>query len=361
MSSSTVQAVVGPAVDRVLDLGPPGGVVGLLIDDDLGLAAGGVADLEGTPVRTTTSFDLASVTKVAATISGLLRLVSHGLLAWDDPVARYVARSGCHPATTVRDLAWHRAGLWEWQPLYLAENPVVVRRDLPLRYPPGQERHYSDLGFMVLGEILAAASGMPLEEAVQELVAAPLGLASFRFGGDPECAASARGDDAERRMVATGEPYPIVVEVTRAHAWRESEIRGEANDGNCRHVFAGVSGHAGLFATAADLLRLAGSLAQNEPEEAWHGSNLVDLVRDGPDPGQAMGWRSTEVTWRDRATRLLWHTGFTGTAIGFIPGAGVAIALLTNRLLANEPVTSCELWRSTLQEIPDLSITEGFR
>ncbi|MFP3786476.1 hypothetical protein, partial [Burkholderia sp. SIMBA_024] len=61
-------------------------------------------------------------------------------------------------------------------------------------------------------------------------------------------------------MVATGEPYPILT--SRRHfAWREEEITGAANDGNCFHAFGGIAGHAGLFSTADDLLTLGTALA----------------------------------------------------------------------------------------------------
>jgi serine-type D-Ala-D-Ala carboxypeptidase len=180
-------------------------------------------------------------------------------------------------------------------------------------------------------------------------VTAPLGLARTGFGPvQPPAAATAIGDASERRMVATGQPYPILAEA-RDLAWREGEILGTANDGNCFHAFGGVSGHAGLFSTADDLLTLGTALASSaEHEDLWHPDAVADLYRDGPDLGQALGWRSDAVRVDGREQRMLWHPGFTGCALGFIPGAATAVVLLSNRLLAVEPATTETLWRSAL-------------
>lgn len=332
---------------------PRGVVAGVITDAGRDVAAGGLADLAGTAMTAGTAFDIASVSKVAATTTAVLRLVSSGELGFDDPVDRFVPGTACAPGTTVRHLLQHRAGLWEWQPLYLdrahAGDPAMAIDAIPLRYALDEGRHYSDLGFMLLGRVIAAIAGQPLDAAVRELVTAPLGLVRTGYGpvGQP-VASSAVGDAAERRMVATGVPYPVLTADTD-FAWRDDEISGVVNDGNCFHAFGGVSGHAGLFSTADDLLTLGAALAAPERHpELWNPDAVAELFRDGPDTGQALGWRSDTVAVAGRPTRMLWHPGFTGCALGIVPGAGASAVLLTNRLFASEPAPTETLWRAAL-------------
>ncbi len=331
---------------------PHGVVAGVVTAEGRDVADSGLADIAGTPMTVPTRFDVASVTKVAATSTSILRLVSRGDLRFDDLVATYLPGTACAPETTLRHLLQHRAGLWEWQPLYLddGDRPSDSVIDaLPLRYGLDESRHYSDLGFMLLGRIVAAVAGMPLAHAVRELVTEPLGLRHTTFGPvAAPVASTAVGDTAERRMVATGEPYPILT-ARRHFPWREDEIAGVADDGNCFHAFGGVAGHAGLFSTADDLLTLGAALAAPERHaDLWHPDVVAELFRDGPDRGQALGWRSDTVLMRGREQRMLWHPGFTGCALGVLPDTGTAAVMLSNRLLASEPATTESLWRSAL-------------
>lgn len=343
------------AVDAVLahPSAPLGAVAGIASVQASSLCATGAGSLDGTPTTPETAFDLASVTKVAATTTMILRLVAQGDLDLDAEVARFLPGTSCAPETTVRDLLQHRAGLWEWQPLYLFDDaPFATIDALPLRYPPGSARHYSDLGFMLLGRIIAHVVGAPLDAAFGSLVAKPLGLTRTGFGPvAAPVAAGAAGDDAERRMVETDEPYPVLA-LRRDFPWREHEIIGVADDGNCAHAFDGVAGHAGLFSTAGDLLALGSALARpHEHPELWSVESVAEFFRDGPDAGQALGWRSERVHIDGRPERMLWHPGFTGCAFGVIPDAGTAVVLLSNRLFAAEPASTDALWRTALPEL----------
>ena len=359
------------AVTAVLatDAAPRGAVAGVVTDAGRDIAAGGLADLAGTPMTVATAFDIASVSKVAATTTAILRLVSRGDLGFDDPVDRFVPGTACAPGTTVRHLLQHRAGLWEWQPLYLdhahAGDPAAAADAIPLRYGLDEGRHYSDLGFMLLGRIVAAATGLPLDAAVRELVTAPLGLDRTGYGPvDRPVASSAVGDAAERRMVATGEPYPLLT-TERDFAWRDGEIAGVVNDGNAFHALGGVAGHAGIFSTADDLLTLGAALAAPERHpELWDPDAVAELFRDGPDAGQALGWRSDTVAVAGRQERMLWHPGYTGCALGLVPGTGTAAVLLANRLFAATPAPTDLLWRTALPAVLDdqtLRENEGTR
>lgn len=332
---------------------PLGAVTGVVTPAGREVAVGGRATTAGEAVGRDTAFDLASVTKVVGTTTAVLRLVQEGLLRLDDPVARFAPSAPCVDGTTVRHLLLHRAGLWEWQPLYFAgADPFATIGALPLRYRLDEGRHYSDLGFQLLGRIIEAAAAMPLAEAVRTLVTAPLGLDRTGFGpANGPVASSAIGDAAERRMTRTGEPYPILID-DPDFAWREDEIAGVANDGNCFHAFGGVAGHAGLFSTVDDLLTLGAALATpDEHAHLWHPELVAEFFRDGPDAGQAIGWRSESVHVDGREERMLWHPGFTGCALGIIPATRTAVALLSNRLLAPEPVPTQTLWHDALPEL----------
>jgi CubicO group peptidase (beta-lactamase class C family) len=356
MNTAAARMVAAPPSGSAAT-GAPAGVA-------LGLRAGAVeltavagrrtAGADAAPMTVRTSHDLASVTKILATATALIRLVSDGSVGLDDPVARYVPAfaGGGKDAVTVRQLLLHRGGLWEWQPLYLgsrsAEEAFEYAATLELRYAPGSARRYSDLGFMLLGRVVAVAAGARLDHAVRQLVTQPLGLADTRFGAPvgPDVAASAFGDAAERRMVATGTPYPIVTRDTGFIGWRQEPVAGEVNDGNAFHAFGGVSGHAGLFAPLSDLLRFGAVLsAYREYETLWNPSVVETFLSPGPDDGQVLGFRSYQFTVDGETVTMYGHTGFVGCAVGFVPGADIAVALCGNRLLTSAtPATTDELW-----------------
>lgn len=338
--------------------GPAGVVVGVATAAGTRVAALGAADGAGRPVGVGTRFDVASVSKVVATTTAIQRLASDGLVNLDDPVDRY-APGICNPSTTVSMLLRHRAGLWEWQPLYLARNPDGTSTDpfdalaaLPLRYRPDTVRAYSDLGFIALGRLVERVSGLSLPRAVADLVTGPLAMRETTYGPvDGDVAASAPGDGVEQEMIRTGTPYPVLYP-PQDLAWRSYELVGEVNDGNCHRAFRGVSGHAGIFSTAGDLLLLGRSLAQaSERSDLWRPAITERMFDDGPDLGQAMGWRSQSVLVAGTPHRMLWHPGFTGCALGLIPGLGVSITLLSNRLLADTPQPTATLWATALESL----------
>lgn len=302
---------------------------------------------EPLPMTVTTSHDLASVTKVAATTAALLALADAGAVRLDDPVRRYLPGTTADP--TIDDLLLHRAGLWEWWPTYCdVTDPAAgaqLVRELPLRYPPRTARHYSDLGFILLGQVVEAAAGSPLPAAVQELVLTPVGMASTAFAhpvGD-EVAAGATGDSIEVRMLESGEPYPVPRSPTDFAGWRDHVIVGEVADGNAFHTFGGVSGHAGLFSTVADLLRLGEALCHGTWQPAA-------FLRGGPDDGQSRGFRSWSTTVGDCATTAFGHPGFTGTTFAVLPRHDATVVLATNRLhVPGEPTPNEHLWGPALQ------------
>jgi serine-type D-Ala-D-Ala carboxypeptidase len=299
-------------------------------------------DLSPLPVRPSTLFDLASVSKIVTTLA-VMRLRAAGALDLDAPVRSLLPAfsGGLKDAVTVRSLLWHRGGLWEWWPLYaeapdgpgvLGDPDAAVARAaaLPLRYAPYSGRYYSDLGFQLLGGIVAAACGADLRTAVADLVTGPLGLRATSYGpvATPDVAATSQGDAWERRMIATGSPYPVPVRAVPEG--RDHWLRGEVNDGNAHHAFGGAAGHAGIFSTAPETARLGSVMLGGHPD--WPPGVVAEFAAAGPDPAQALGWRRSRVTTPGGTVTVLGHPGFTGTELSVAPSRGLAWTFLTNRL-----------------------------
>jgi CubicO group peptidase (beta-lactamase class C family) len=283
--------------------------------------------------------DAGSVTKILATTAALMTLVDAGELAVDDDAERYLPYLAGR-GVSVRDLLEHRAGLWEWWPLYvsgaLGPDAIAAAAALPPRYPVGAARHYSDLGFIMLGDLVARIAGEPLTDAVPRLALVPFGLTETRYAtpvdGGPVLASSA-GDAIEIRMIETGEPYPVAAHLRDFPSWRTHELVGEVNDGNAFHAFGGAAGHAGLFTTARDLLAFAdGMMSALDGEGPVRAETARSFTTAGADPGQALGFR----IWRDEAAAVdaIGHSGFPGVAFGVLPDVHASVAMITNRLHA---------------------------
>jgi CubicO group peptidase (beta-lactamase class C family) len=367
----TLQALADHFVSEApAGAGAPAGVVlGLSFQGQRTIVASGLASLrDRRPMTVDTAHDLASVTKVVGTTAALMRLISGGALSLDTKVASVLPLFAGDGGTTIRDLLQHQAGLWEWQPLYLApditDGAEAVLNGIAPRYPLRSGRHYSDLGFMYLGLVLEAVTGRSLGDALNELVFAPLSMlrTSFlkRSGSSavlpaPVMAASSLGDRAERTMVMTGEPYPVRWSEPRFQ-WREQELVGEVNDGNCYHAFHGVAGHAGLFSTADDLLSFAEALSSPGTSTELCSADVASMFfTPSSEPMQALGFRRMSIDIRGTQHPLLWHPGFTGCAVGFVPSMGLGITLASNRLLTDAaPVATISLWERLVDVAADL-------
>ncbi|WP_424529599.1 serine hydrolase domain-containing protein [Sphaerisporangium viridialbum] len=311
------------------------------------------------PLTIGTHHDLASVTKVVGTTTALMRLVSDRIVGLDTEVSRYLPgfRGGGKGSVTVRDLLLHRGGLWEWHPLYIAagdpEEAYRVAEELPLRYRPREGRHYSDLGFILLGRVVATAAGLALDQAVSELVLGPLGLDATRYAvpaGEP-VATGARDDRVEIGMLDSGTPYPVPYRSGDFSGWRRGPVHGRVADGNAYHAFGGISGHAGLFSTVPDLLRFASALSGYREHDALVRPEVArEFFAPGPDEAQALGFRRYRLRLGGETLTVLGHPGYVGCAVGFVPDRGVALALASNRLLVEgTPVPGETLWHELLK------------
>lgn len=276
------------------------------------------------PVRPGTRFDLASLTKVVATTTVTLALAGRGLIGLDDPVARHLPAATRLAAggATVRQLLAHTAGLpgsvkfYQW----CAGRDELLRAlyATPLQVPPGTRVTYSDLGFMVLGEMAAAVAGEPLDTLFRRLVAGPLGMAGTGYLPGPPAAGPRAGGFAATERRADGT------------AWT-----GVVHDENAR-VMGGVAGHAGLFSTASDLAAFAAWWAGGGggPVPAALRREAERCQTPGLDGRRGLGWARAGDrydilggTWPGSAVS---HTGFTGTSLALDAPSGVWVVLLTN-------------------------------
>lgn len=296
-------------------------------------------------VHADTIFDLASVTKVVSTTAAVMHLVSERKLSLSDTLGELLpgmADTDKAPIT-VEQLLTHRAGLWEWQPTWLhkkhsRDSVYAYLAALPLRYAPGERRAYSDIGFMLLGEIVERVSGSQLNDFVQREVFSPLGMHHTRYLPPPEwrsnIAATSQGNGYEQQMVASGKPYPILQEPPFSETfsgYRIDVLNGEVNDGNAWYGLDGVAGHAGLFSTIQDLAIFCQTLLNGG---GYGNAMLADPETVGRflqtpfDTNQALGlWR-----YEGGDGRISYgHAGFTGTEIMFRPDDQLIVIMLTNR------------------------------
>ena len=272
-----------------------------------------------------TIWDLASLTKVVGTTTAVMQLVDAGRLALDAPVQRYLPQwtGRDKDRVTVRHLLTHSAGLPSWRPLHKEstspEGALALVLATELDTVPGARMVYSDLGIVLLAQVVERVSGERLDAYLARHVFEPLGMRETMY----------RPPAALRERIAPTEWDP----------WRQRHLRGEVHDENA-FALGGVAGHAGLFSSGHDLARFArmylggGALdGRRIVSEATIGS--FTRVQDRALSHRALGWETP--TGRNSAgTRLsdraFGHTGFTGTSLWMDPGRDLFVLLLTNRV-----------------------------
>jgi beta-N-acetylhexosaminidase len=270
-----------------------------------------------------TIWDMASVTKVVALTTGLMLARDRGLVDLDAPVARYVP-SFAGPGkdrVTVRHLLTHSSGLpahrrlWELAPDRDAALALVDT--VSLDAPPGTRTVYSDLGAIVLTRVLETVTGEPFDAWAARHIFTPLGMRDAGFRPPAE-----RLD-----RIAPTERDP----------WRGRIVHGEVHDENAAWL-GGVSGHAGLFGTAEDLLAFGEWLVAGSgpvtvsPAVLNEFLRRQDLVRGS---SRALGWdtpsrNSSAGRWLSSGS--VGHTGFTGTSLWVDRDRQLVVVLLSNRV-----------------------------
>jgi CubicO group peptidase (beta-lactamase class C family) len=351
-----VDAIVEAAVGAnafpggVLAVGRDGALVHLRAFGRLSYDAGAAE------VATDTLYDLASLTKVVVTTTLSMILVDEGKLDLDARVhAFFPAFSGpAKERVTVRHLLTHSGGLQWWAPLYkeIQGKAAYLERivAMDLAYDPGAKSVYSDLGIILLGDILERVSATAFEDLAQKRVLQPLAMKDSRY----------RPPAALLDRIAPTENDP----------WRGRVVRGEVHDENAL-ALGGVAPHAGLFATAPDLAHLAQALLDGG---VFGGRRIVSRAtvelfteRAGiPVSSRALGWDTpTDESGQRSSTpgqpgyssagslfsaRSFGHTGFTGTSMWMDPQRGLYVILLTNRV---HPTRENNKIRDTRAQVAD--------
>jgi len=285
-----------------------------------------------------TIYDLASLTKVVATTTVAMILVDEGRLDLDKRVSSFLPKfqGGAKDQVTVRHLLTHSSGIDWWAPLYkeLKTKEAYLERiqAMDLVYEPGTKSVYSDLGVVLLGEILERVAGEPPAAFARRRVLDPLGLRDTQFRPGP----------ALLPRIAPTEQDP----------WRGRLVHGEVHDENA-FALGGVAPHAGLFGTAPDLARFCQMLLNGGVYDHHRivSRAVVDrfTTRAGvPGSTRALGWDTADDGSGTRSStpgtpgyssagrllspRSFGHTGFTGTSMWMDPERGLFVVILTNRV-----------------------------
>ncbi|MBJ2172949.1 serine hydrolase [Aureibaculum sp. A20] len=293
-------------------------------------------------------YDIASLTKVIGTTTSIMLLVDQGLLNVDNPVCDYIKGFDTPDKNkiTIRHLLTHSAGLIEWFPFYYYSNKrkdtYKIIDKLPLKYAIGSGRHYSDLGFILLGEIIEKVSNLPLDQFMEQHIFEPLDMKHTLFNPlqtktKYKIASTSHGNPYETRMVTDASlgMKPDSLNPNHWNGWRQYTLKGEVNDGNAWYANEGVSGHAGIFSTVDDLqkvidvLKNKGKLNNGQfiSEKTIYQFLTQDEFKNG------LGWvmNNNSAYIKDTPKGSFGHTGFTGTSIAVIPKYDISVILLINR------------------------------
>jgi beta-N-acetylhexosaminidase len=289
-------------------------------------------------VKEDTIYDLASLTKVVVTTTVAMILVDEGKLDLGKKVSDFLPgfRGGGKEKVTVAQLLSHSSGIDWWAPLYkeLKTRAAYLQRiqAMDLAYEPGTKSVYSDLGVLLLGEILERVAGESLESFAKKRILEPLGMKDTMY-----------------------QPAPSLlprIAPTEQDAWRGRVLVGQVHDENA-FALGGVAPHAGLFGTAPDLTRFAQMLLNGgvyDHHRIVSRATVERFTERAGIPGstRALGWdtaadetgarSSTPGTpgYSSAGSRLppasFGHTGFTGTSLWMDPEDQLFVILLTNRV-----------------------------
>ena len=273
------------------------------------------------PMTLETIFDLASLTKVVATTTAVMKLVEEGKIRLNDPVAKYLPEFGQNGKEdiTVRQLLTHYSGLgpdldlktiWEGK-----ETAYRMAFGEAPEAPPGSRFSYSDVNFIVLGAMVERVSGETLDKYCERRIFAPLKMMHTRFtppaGLRPKIAPTQYDEN-------------------------EHMLRGVVHDPTARRM-GGVAGHAGLFSTADDLAKFSQALL-NGGGGVLSALSVEKMTRPEQPPSapvlRGFGWDIDSPFSSNRGDLLpvgsYGHTGFTGTSMWIDPTTQTYIILLAN-------------------------------
>jgi CubicO group peptidase (beta-lactamase class C family) len=304
-----------------------------------------VREPETRPATLETIYDLASLTKPLVT--GLLcaRLIDLGELTLDSSVANYLLEFDRPDKNgiTIRELLTHTSGLPAWRPLYILtggekEATLAAIAAEALEYQTGARVVYSDLGFIVLGFLLKKLTGLSIDQLARRDIFSPLGLQQTFFSPERAMqtgvAACESGNAYERDMCERGDS------IAQYDGWRTGVIWGQVHDGNA-FFLGGAAGHAGLFSTAGETLRLANQFVGRLSELLSPKTCKLfsENMTEGLNEARSLAWQIAATKGSTAGPALpsnaFGHTGFTGTTCWIDAENERVFILLTNRTHAH--------------------------
>ncbi len=278
------------------------------------------------PMTLDTVFDLASLTKPLATATSAMILVERGKIDLKAPAARYVPELARLTPFTVEQLLVHTSGLPAETPIsdYAPGDRAAVMRRVgqrlegKLKTQPGERFLYSDVGFIVLEEIVRRTSGKDLGTFAREEIWEPFGMTET--GYQPGLLLRGRAAPTEQRD----------------GKW----MQGDVHDPRA-FALGGVAGHAGVFSTADDLSRYARAMLAKGTLDgkrvlAERTFDAMVTRHETSSGGRALGWDKDSRFASHRSAllsaRAFGHGGFTGTAMWIDPGKDLYVIFLSNRV-----------------------------
>jgi CubicO group peptidase (beta-lactamase class C family) len=281
-----------------------------------------------------TVFDLASLTKPLATVLAVMALVKRGWLNLEQPCGELCPHlAGTDKARiTLRQLLNHSAGLPPWRPYFMTLRRIdaglkrtVLHQLLanePLLWSPGRRSEYSDLGYMVLQQVVEAVIGSGLDAFVEAEIYRPLHIGGLFF-----CPLSQRRGRVEDYAA------------TQLCPWRAKLLVGRVDDDNA-YAMGGVGGHAGLFGTADGVAALLQALLAADQDgdggECFEPALVRAFFKSGDSRRWALGFDTPSATGSSAGRYFpgesVGHLGFTGTSFWMHRQQRVIVVLLTNRV-----------------------------
>ncbi len=278
------------------------------------------------PTGLDTLYDLASVTKILVTYA-LMRQLQDGLVRLTDPLGDLLPSYRNHPTKaniTLKELLTHTSMIPGQLQLYRHAHTKedlleAIRWQLPRADSP-REVSYTSKGYIVLGEVIAAVDGQPLDEVVRRRVLEPLGMTDTCFNPDPML----------MPRIAPTEDCP----------WRGCVVRGQVHDENAV-VMGGICGHAGLFSTADDVAKAARMMLSGKTDQgnAFFHPAVIHAMTQNYTPGccesRGLGFMMAcpaSPAGDFMSPSSFGHTGFTGTSIWVDPEQDLYAVLLSNRI-----------------------------
>lgn len=314
---------------------------------------GGVTrnDELGVDITTSTLFDLASLTKPLCSVLCTLHLIETGRLHWQSTLGQRFPQDKQH--ITLHHLLQHTSGFPAYYPYFQAflakqhkENKERLLESIgkeELVYATGSTSVYSDLGFMVLGNILEERSGCALDQLFRSQITIPLAIEDQLCFLPLDTKIS-----QDRSRIAATESCP----------WRKKTLQGEVHDEHC-WLLGGVAGHAGLFGTVEAVMRLCECLLDIWKGRASHPAFAAPLLAHTlsskhPHSSWCLGFDTPTVGASSSgeyfSPQSVGHLGFSGTSFWIDPEREVVVVLLTNRIHPSRENVKIRQFRPTFHD-----------